>query len=307
MTNAVEPNIVNEPGVDYVLGKSDTGLTYVNPFRDKFFKKIFASEQSKSVLMAFLNSVLEDREIEAIKYGKNEYPGEIDSERNAAFDVVCTDTKGTTFLVEVQRVYQLHFKDRSIFYAGRLISDQGPKGNPDWEYELKEIYVICLLVDFELPGSISDQYLHNVVLNYKKTIVQFYDKLEFIYLEVSKFKKQGGELNTLLDQWLYALKNAEKLDNVPAFLNAPELDQFFYLAKYSKLTKEERNMYRTKEQVGWDNKNTANYAGGRKEGIKEGNEQARIEIALGMKQLGINMESIVKLTKLSREQIEALK
>jgi len=27
-------------------------------------------------------------------------------------------------------------------------------------------------------------------------------------------------------------------------------------------------MYRTKEQVGWDNKNTANFAGGRREGKK---------------------------------------
>lgn len=50
-----------------------------------------------------MNSVIRDRIIDTITYGKNEYPGEIKSERNSIFDVSCTDTDGTTFLVEVQQ------------------------------------------------------------------------------------------------------------------------------------------------------------------------------------------------------------
>ena len=174
-------NIVKEPGVEYALKSNDNVITYVNPFRDKFFKKIFASEKNKEVLRSFLNGVLAGRRhIHTITYGKNEYPGEIDSERNAAFDVVCTDLDGTTFLIEVQRVEQEYFKDRSLFYASRLISDQAPKGKTEWEYNLQEIYVICLLADFVLPNSAVGAYEHNVTLNYKNTGVPFYDKLEFI-------------------------------------------------------------------------------------------------------------------------------
>ena len=35
----------------------------------------------------------------------------------------------------------------------------------------------------------------------------FYDKLEFIYVEIAKFNKPLEELETLYEKWLYALKN----------------------------------------------------------------------------------------------------
>jgi predicted transposase/invertase (TIGR01784 family) len=300
-------HIASEPGAEYSIGNNTSTQVYINPFRDKFFKKIFASETSKEMLRSFLNGVLAGKRcIHTITYGKNEYPGEIESERSAAFDLVCTDIDGTTFLVEVQRVKQIYFKERSIFYASRLISDQAPTGNPDWEYNLKEIYVICLLADFSLPASAPENYLHSVTLNYRETGEPFYDKLQFIYLEIEKFKKEGGELSTILDQWIYSMKHAEKMNTVPAFLNAPGLDKFFYLAKYSNLTEEEREMYRTKEQVGWDNRNTANFAGGKKEGLVEGALTEKKEIAQEMKQDGINIDRIMKYTKLSKEQIEVL-
>ncbi len=295
----IPDNELKEPGANYSVGQENETITYINPFRDKFFKKIFASETSKEILRSFINGVLEGRRnVANIAYGKNEYPGEIESEGNAVFDVVCTDTDGITFMVEVQQTGQANFKERSIFYAGRLISDQSPKGQPEWEYDLKEVYVICLLRGFSLANGRSDTHMQHVMLNFKGTGEPFYEKLEFIYLELEKFKTEPHALSTILDQWLYAMKHAEELSEVPAFLDAPQLDQFFYLAKYSKLTKEERVMYRTKEQVGWDNKNTANFAGGRKEGKKE--------VALEMKQDGINIERIIKYTKLTREQIEKL-
>ena len=98
------------------------------------------------------------------------------------------------------------------------------------------------------------------------------------------------------------MKHAEEMKEVPSYLNAPELNNFFYLAKYSNLTKEERDMLRTKEQVGWDNKNTANFAGGRRVGARE----QTLAIALEMKLDGIDIDQIIKYTKLSKEQIETL-
>lgn len=291
---------VKEPGVGYSVEKNDLEKTYINPFRDKFFKKIFASETSKEILRSFINGVLEGRRnVKSIAYSKNEYPGEIESEGNAVFDVVCTDTDGITFMVEVQQTGQANFKERSIFYAGRLISDQSPKGQPEWEYDFKEVYVICLLRGFSLANGRADTHMQHVMLNFKGTGEPFYDKLEFIYLELEKFKKEPHALSTILDQWLYAMKHAEELSEVPAFLNAPQLDQFFYLAKYSKLNKEERNMYRTKEQVGWDNRNTANFAGGRKEGKKE--------VAMKMLKRGINIDIVAECCNLSIQEIESLK
>lgn len=307
---------VSEAVEAYVTSSNNPGQFYINPFNDWAFKKIFASETSKEVVKAFLNEVLEGkRQIETIIYGKNEYPGEIKDEAGSVFDFVCTDADGTTFLVEVQSQKQDNYKERSLFYASRLLSDQAPKGRPDWKYNLKEIYSISLLEKFCLPDTDDSVYLHHVSLCNAKTGKLFYDKLHFIYIEVMKFAKKEAELKSALDQWVYALKHASKMKEEPAFLKAPGLTHFFYLAKYANLTPEERNMYRTAEQVRWDNQNVLDYAKreGLEEGRQEGLEKGRLkaltekkEIALEMKEDGINIDRIIKYTKLSKEQIEAL-
>ena len=58
-------------------------------------------------------------------------------------------------------------------------------------------------------------------------------------------------------------------------------------------------MYRTKEQVGRDNNNTANFAGGRKEGKKE--------VAMKMLKRGIDIDIVAECCKLSVQELAALK
>lgn len=73
-------------------------------------------------------------------------------------------------------------------------------------------------------------------------------------------------------------------------------------------------MYRTKEQVGWDNRNTANFSGGHKEGLLkgliEGLEAGALaekkEIAKKLKTKGLDLTIIADATDLSIEEIVAL-
>ena len=293
--------VVKEPFVLYENNRVGLSETYINPFEDWAFKRIFASEASKEVVRAFLNAVLEGtRHIETIAYCKNEYPGEIKDEAGAVFDFICTDIDGTTFLVEVQRQEQSFFKERSLFYTSRLISDQAPKGDKEWKYNLKEIYSIALLEQFCLPDTEINTYMHNVSLCHTDTGALFYDKLHFIYIEVKKFAKKSTELVSALDEWIYALKHASKMNDEPHFLKAPGLVHFFHLAKYANLTQEERNMYRTAQQVKWDNKNVMDFQ------LEKALQKQALEVALEMKKDGVSIDTIIKYTKVSKEQIEAL-
>lgn len=294
-------NKVSEPLGVYENSTTGLSETYINPFDDWAFKKIFASETSKEVIKTFLNEVLEGkRQIDTITYGKNEYPGEIKDEAGSVFDFICTDADGTSFLVEVQKRKQEHFKERSLFYASRLISDQAPKGDINWKYNLKEIYSISLLEEFCLPDTEAGIYLHNVSLCHTKTGKLFYEKLHFIYIEVMKFAKKETELKSALDQWIYALKHASTMKQEPPFLNAPGLTNFFYLARYANLTKEERNMYRTAQQRAWDNYSILDYA--KKEGHEVGALAEKKAIAKNLKIKGIDLNIITDVTGLSIEE-----
>ncbi|RYG10269.1 MAG: hypothetical protein EOO07_22450, partial [Chitinophagaceae bacterium] len=124
--------------------------TYIDPFVDWSFKRLFASHESKSILIGLLNHLFKGRKyITAIEYRQNEHHGENVEEGGAVFDVYCTDADGSNFIIEIQRGYQENFKERALFYASRAISEQAPKGGrKKWAYDITEVYVIAFLEDF---------------------------------------------------------------------------------------------------------------------------------------------------------------
>lgn len=285
--------------------KSST-TTYIDPFVDFSFKRLFATDESKPMLIGFLNHIFKGRKyITAITYGKNEYPGEISEEGGVIFDVICTDADGSKFIIEVQRGYQENFKERAVFYTSRAISEQAPKGNrKEWAYNLAEVYLLAFLEDFNLPDSPKSEYIQDICLANRHTGKIFYDKLNYIFLEMLNFVKKPHELHTELDKWLYALKHLTEFKRRPAYLSGPEFDQLFNLARYASLTEEERAMYNTSLKYKWDNKNVMDYAVAQAE-QRAKHEQA-IEIAREMIAGKYPLEEIIKLTKLSKEEIESL-
>lgn len=105
-------------------------------------------------------------------------------------------------------------------------------------------------------------------------------------------------LETGLDKWIYSLKNAGKMTTEPVF--AEEMNLFFESARCANFTKEELEMYRTAKEEEWDNQNALDFA------KEKAMLTKAIEIALVMLKEGVDIDQIVKWTKLSREQVLAL-
>ncbi|EHQ24585.1 Rpn family recombination-promoting nuclease/putative transposase [Mucilaginibacter paludis] len=279
---------------------------YIDPLVDFAFKKIFGSEPNKDLLIAFLNEVFRGRKhIVDLVYNKNEHPGDLRDEGAAIFDLLCTGAQGEQFIIEVQRGRQVNFKERALFYTSRLISNQAPKGRrSNWAYQLTEVYLVALLEYFTLALSRDAQYLHDICLCNRDTGEIFYDKLGYTYIELSKFVKEGADLETDLEKWLYVLKNMSQMEKIPLYLRKPIFEKLFNIAEYSNLTKEEKNMYDSSMKYKWDNQNVLDYA--RQEAKQEGEYQKAIEIALEMKRDDIPAAQISKFTKLPIEEIEKL-
>jgi predicted transposase/invertase (TIGR01784 family) len=281
---------------------------YINPFTDFGFKKLFGSEFNKELLIDFLNQVLGERErIGDLTYLNTENQGKTEWDRKAVFDLYCKNEKGEKFIIELQNVAQLYFKDRSIFYASFPIHEQAPKGK-DWNYYLKAIYTIGIL-NFSFPDQSSrERYLREIQLIDNQTGEVFYDKLTFIYLEMPKFRKSENDLVTHFDKWMYVLKNLPKLHARPAKLQEKIFDKLFSEAEIAKLTPEEMRTYEESLKTYWDNYSVLETA--KKEGINEGIElgasQRTVEIAKKLKQKGVDVEVISETTGLTKEQIEKL-
>src|SRR5690606_29448283 len=146
--------------------------------------------------------------------------------------------------------------------GSKRIADEAPKGKrKEWDYAIPEVYVIVLMDGFPMPESNAhDRYLHDICLCYRNTGEVFYNDLGFIYLELLNFVKTESELETDLDGWLYVLKNMSKLNRIPLYLRKPVFEKLFDIAEYSRLTKEEKQMYDTSLKRKWDTAGALEYA-----------------------------------------------
>ena len=136
----------------------------------------------------------------------------------------------------------------------------------------------------------------------------FYDKLEYIYVEIAKFNKTLGELDTLYEKWLYALKNLYKLTQRPKELCDKVFDRLFEEAEIAKFTPQEMREYETSKMAYRDIKNSVDTAKreGLAEGIEIGMNQKAQDIAKNMLAMGLSAEQVAKATQLSLEIIKNL-
>ena len=285
---------------------------YINPFTDYGFKKLFGEEGNKNLLIAFLNDILPIKDkIVKLAFKKNEAQGDTATSRKAVYDIFCEDEKGSQFIVEMQNAKQTYFKDRTVFYSTFPIRDQAQKG--DWDFKLESVYCVALLgfnfdkkvEDLEIDEIVENQsYYHRVQLKDQRNNV-FYEKLNFVFIELPKFNKSEDELQTHFDKWLYFLKHLDSFESIPEILNEPIFIEAFKSAEVANFTEEEYRVYEYSLMVMRDNVNVINTA--RQEGREEGKIEGKIEIATEMILDGEPIGKIIKYSKLTESEITDLK
>ncbi len=274
---------------------------YINPFTDYGFKKIFGEEINKDLLLDFLNELLKEEQgqIKNINYLKTEQLGSNEIDRKAIFDLYCENEKGEKFIVELQKSKQNFFKDRALYYSTFPIKEQAKKA--DWNFELKAVYTIAILdFVFDEDKNEKDKFRYDVKLSDIETKKVFYDKLTFIYLEMPKFNKTLDELETRFDKWLFLIKNLNKLDKIPNKLKERIFEKVFETAEIAKFTPSQINSYEDSLKYYRDLKNSLDTS------FEEGKVKGRIEIAKNAIKMGLNIDDIIKLTSLSKEEIKKL-
>jgi predicted transposase/invertase (TIGR01784 family) len=285
--------------------------TFVNPFTDFGFKKIFGSEESKPLLISFLNDLLPlKNKIISLEFKNIEKLGLLEEDRRAIFDIYCRDEKNQEFIVELQRAKQEHFQDRAAYYASFLIQDQAKKGR--WDFALTPIYFVGIL-DFSISSFDDDNYLHFGRISDIYTKQVMFSKLNFIYIEMSKFKKQASQLANHLEWWLYFLREVMSFDDMPVQFKGDVIEEAFQLARLANMNYEDRHTYELSLKYYRDFINVVDSA--KKDGIELGIEKGlELGIEKGIETVALNMlkkntplEFIAQVTGLSQGTLENLK
>ncbi|MBE9146363.1 Rpn family recombination-promoting nuclease/putative transposase [Planktothrix mougeotii] len=291
-------------------------MRFINPKTDFAFKKIFGSEDSKDILISFLNSILypDNPQIEDLTILNPYQAPKIRGIKDTYLDVKATITGNKTVIIEMQILNIEGFEKRILYNAAKAYSIQLKSGE---DYTLLNPVIAVTITDFEMFPHL-DKVISRFVLKEKEFLVDYliYD-IELVFVELPKFNTSIHELETLTDKWIYFIKSAKTLETVPQTMaQIPELQKAFTIANETTLTPEELEDLEKREIYIYDQRNAIKKAvklareealkQGIEQGIEQGKEESKLEIAQQLIGL-LDDQTISQTTGLSIEQIQQLR
>jgi len=173
-------------------------VRYLDPKNDLTFKRIFG--EHKHLCMSLLNSMLPlDEPIISIEYLPAELTPHIQGMKNSIVDVRCRDANGRQFIVEMQMFWIDSFTSRVLFNASKAYVKQLNK-NEDYKL-LQPVYALSFVNEIFNHSKPREYYHHYKIVNIKDTGEQI-KGLEFVFIELPKFKPGNKGEKKLHDLWM---------------------------------------------------------------------------------------------------------
>lgn len=276
-----------------------TNIKYLDPKADLTFKKIFAGHPD--LLISLLNALLplkRNQQIKSIEYLPTELVPVDPLHKDTIEDVRCRDVEGRQFVVEMQMAWTDAFKQRVLFNASKAYVSQAEMG---CKYEdLQPVYSLNLVN--EIFEKDMKEYKHNYHIVHDKRTKKVIEGLCFTFIELPKFHPHTMKEKRMTVLWLRFLTEInDKTQEVPAeLLESPEISKALEEVKISAFTAEELRAY----DKFWDRVSSEKtLMEGR---YDEGKQDKALEIAQNLKSAGMDVDTICKMTGLSKEEIDEL-
>lgn len=277
-------------------------MKFVDIKNDVAFRKIFGNENRKEVLISFLNAVLlleKDNKIVNVDILTPYQLPALKGGKVTIVDVKAKDQNQKTYIVEMQVAEVEGFDKRVLYYASKSYSAQIERGD---QYEnLNPIFFIGIL-DFEITQNPSYLNRHKIVDI--ETNENFIKDIEFNFIELPKFNKTAQELTTIVDQWVYFIKNAENLEVVPDNIKDEGLKFAYQEADKHNWTKEELEAYDYVLMREQDDRGRLTFATKKAATIAATN--AFESVAKSLLKSGFSIEEVAKHTQLTINQVQKL-
>lgn len=301
--------------------------TQLKVTNDYIFKKIFAKKGNESILKDLLNSILQIKikSIEVIADANLER--QLESNKLGILDLKAKVDEETIVNIEIQIINRYNMIERTLFYWSGLYYNVLQKG-ADYK-EIKKVIAINILDYNEFDegpyheiARLRREYLYKILT----------DKIEIHFIQIPKFKKQRKDMKTKLDMWMDFISQIDEKEVKNAMSKNKEIkkaqEEYEYLTGdeeerriaflREKAIRDENSIFDAGKDIGFKSGEEHGIKKGKKEGIEIGREQGieigkeqgieqnKKEIAKSMLKEKMPIETIMKVTKLSREEIEKI-
>ena len=241
---------------------------YADLLDDDVFKLVFGRESSKDVMIEFLNQVIPDRRIVDLEFVDKEMHHLDRSRKDSIYDMFCKTDDGSRIVVEVQRRKQANFAERAVYYSTFSIVNQVSAGGSS--YDFYPVYVISILnFGFKSGGSDVKSEFRLYETSTRELLT---DRVTFIFLDLSKFKKRAEELSgDVLEGMYFCFKNMATLAERPEVLEHNVFRKIFEVSELINMDEVTRSKVIEKMITERDLRNQMEYA--RNEAIAEGHAE----------------------------------
>lgn len=289
-------------------------MKFVDVKNDIAFRKIFGNEKKTNIVISFLNAVLKlegDKSINEVQFVNPFLLPRVRGEKASIIDIRAKDETGRQFVIEMQVASVEGFGKRVQYYTCRDYSSQIKEGE---HYKLlKPTYFIGIL-DFTFFDS--PQYLsHHIIVN-GETYEHKLKDIQFAFIELRKFHLTEKELKTLIEKWVFFIKNAPNLEVIPSHVIDDGLKEAYKDA--------DKHSWNREELIAYDNASIAiqdargkleaakkeglseGLTKGIKKGIKKGETKNQKESILRGYKGKIPIEVIAEIVGLSIEEVKRI-
>lgn len=216
-------------------------MKFVSPKNDVAFKKIFGHEDHLDVLISFLNAVLNlegERAIQSVALINMDEVPTMGTLKPSQLHIEATDGRDVTFIVEIQMELTKGSQQPFVYYASQAYAKHFQWSSA--HFRLSHMLFIGIL-DFEAFEG-TNYITHHQILN-PDTREQTLDGMEFVFIELPKFQKGESEVTTILDKWVYFLKNVDQVEEIPDHSSEPPLHTAYDIAYRSGWSSQELALY----------------------------------------------------------------
>ena len=278
---------------------------------DYIFKKIFAKKGNESILKDLLNSILQIpiKSIEVV--ADTSLERELESNKLGILDIKAKIDNETIVNIEIQIINRYNMIERTLFYWSGLYYNVLQKGE-DYK-EIKKVIAINILDYNEFEegpyheiAKLRREYLYKILT----------DKIEIHFIQIPKFKKQRKDMKTKLDMWMDFISQIDEKEVKNAMSKNKEIkkaqEEYEYLTGEEaerriaflreKAIRDETSIFDAGKDIGFKD----GIEKGIEKGIKQGKEKEQKEIVKSMLKEKLPIETIIKITKLSKIEIEKI-
>jgi len=259
---------------------------------DFIFKLIFGGQRNVDILAEFLKSVLDipDSEYDHITIVDPHVKKESKRDKYGILDVKLHTKNGSVIHIEIQVWPLPELKQRSIYFISKMVTEQMASGKK--HKDIKRV-VSIIITDYTL---ITENNLYHNQFRYRtKDGTEFTNLTEINTLELDKLPPDADSSD--LWYWMKFIKSddEEVLDMLA--LRSPQMRKAVGVLKELSADERTRMLYEERE-IAWRDEMS------RRDGAVRDRE---FEIARNLLEDGDSIERIIRITGLTREEIEGLR